>query len=119
MFRKDPILLVELTGGAVAKRRIQHPKLQQRKRAKTGQVWWTFRYWHDEILPDGTVITKRARYEIGPATGKGAMKKREAELARDRFLDELNEPEAAPVLNTTGARDEPPEVGAIIFGKLA
>ncbi|MBI4460576.1 MAG: tyrosine-type recombinase/integrase [Acidobacteria bacterium] len=95
--------------------RVQHPKVHQRKDRKG--TYWFFRYWHDELLPDGSIKTSRKFHTIGPSKGEKALTKREAEAERDRFLSKLN---AAPTRTEAAVlAKEPPEVGAILFGKLA
>ena len=93
--RKDGTLL-SLTGDAHLKQRVQHPKIHERK--ERGVPYWYFRYWHDELLPDGSIQT------AGNATsavqqGDGALTKKRAESIRDTFLAEQNaaatKPEAA------------------------
>ena len=107
--------LLELTGGVRLKQRVQHPSVIERK--DRGQHYWYFRYRHDELLPSGTVKTRRKFHTIGPSRGDGVMGKKQAEIERDKFLAELN---------VTGTRCEaavvakqPVEVSAILFGKLA
>src|SRR5262249_26068762 len=78
---------------------------------------WFFRYWDDELLPDGTIRTSRKRHIIGPSRGVNAIGKKKAETERDKFLGERN---AAPsACEAAVVAKEPVEVGAIIFGKLA
>jgi integrase len=112
--RKDGTLL-SLTGDAHLKQRVQHPKIHERK--ERGVPYWYFRYWHDELLPDGSIQTSRKRHICGPTKGDGALTKKQVELIRDTFLAELNaaatKPEAA-----VKAR-EPVDADKIIFGRLA
>jgi hypothetical protein len=104
-----------LTGGVGLKQRVQHPKVNECR--DRGAPYWFFRYWHDELRPDGTVKTSRKRHIVGPSTGPSAISKKRAEGERDRFLAELN---AAPSrCEATVAAADPPEVGAILYGKLA
>jgi integrase len=114
MATNDGILL-RLTGGVRLKHRVQHPKINECK--DRGAPYWFFRYWHDELLPDGTVKTSRKRHIIGPSKGANAIGKKEAEVARDKFLAELNA--ASSRCEAAVVAKEPVEVGAIIFGKLA
>jgi len=108
-------MLLELTGGVRLKRRVQHPSVVERK--DRGQPYWYFRYRQDELLPDGKVKTWRKLHTIGPSRGEGAIGKKQAEVERDKFLAELNAP---PTRCEAGvAAKEPPEVSAILIGKLA
>lgn len=107
--------LLFLTGGVKLKMRVQRPKVHQREDRKG--TYWFFRYWHDELLPDGQIKTTRKFHTIGPSKGENKLTKREAEVARDRFLDDLN---AAPTRAEAAViAKEPPDIGAILFGKLA
>jgi integrase len=80
--------LQTLTGGLRVKARVQHPQVKPRK---DRQGWpWVFRYWFDEIKPDGSVKTLRKYQEVGPSRGDGAIAKKQAEVERDKFLAKLN-----------------------------
>src|ERR1700720_2143348 len=104
-----------LTGGVVLTQRVQHPKINECR--DRGTPYWFFRYWHDELLADGTVKTSRRRRVIGPSTGPNAIGKKQAEIERDKFLAERN---AAPThCEAAVAAKEPTQLGAILFGKLA
>ena len=99
------------------KQRVQSPKINECR--ERGSPYWFFRYWHDEILPDGTIKTSRKRHIVGPSTGPNAITKKQAEGERNKFLAGLN---AAPTrLEAAVAADwvSRPEAGAIIFGRLA
>jgi len=64
-----------------------------------------FRYWHDEIQPDGSVKTLRKYQAVGRSKGDGAITKKQAEVERDKFLAKLNAPTieiAAEQVATTG-----------------
>ena len=79
-----------LAGGLRVKARVQHPQVKPRK---DRQGWpWVFRYWSDEIQPDGSVKTLRKYQEVGPSKGEGAITKKQAEIERDKFLAKLNAP---------------------------
>src|SRR5713226_2460651 len=79
-----------LTGGLPVKARVQHPQVKPRK---DRQGWpWVFRYWSDEIQPDGTIKALRKYQEVGPSKGEGAITKKQAEIERDKFLAKLNAP---------------------------
>jgi hypothetical protein len=97
------------------KQRVQHPSVIERK--DRGQQYWYFRYRHDEQLPDGTVRTRRKFHTIGPSRGDGAMGKKQAEIARDIFLSDLNA--AATRCEAPVAVRQSIDVDAILFGKLA
>lgn len=79
-----------LAGGLRVKARVQHPQVKPRK---DRQGWpWVFRYWSDEIQSDGTVKTLRKYAVAGPSKGDGAIRKKQAEIERDKFLAKLNAP---------------------------
>src|ERR1017187_6928235 len=79
-----------LAGGLRVRVRVQHPQVKPRK---DRQGWpWVFRYWHDEIQPDGTVKTLRKYQSAGASKGEGAITKKQAEVERDKFLAKLNAP---------------------------
>jgi integrase len=92
-----------LAGGLRVKARVQHPQVKPRKER---QGWpWVFRYWSDEMQPDGSIKTLRKYQAIGPSKGDGAITKKEAEIERDRFLAKLNAPSldvAVQQMATTG-----------------
>ena len=107
--------LLNLTGGVRLKQRVQHPSVIERK--DRGQHYWYFRYREDELLPNGTIKVRRKFHTIGPSRGDGALTKKEAEVERDKFLLERN---AAPSrCEAAVAAQQPVEIGAILFGKLA
>jgi integrase len=107
--------LLTLTGGVKLKQRVQHPSVIERK--DRGQNYWYFRYRHDDLLPNGTIRTRRKFHTIGPSRGHGGMGKKQAEIARDKFLADLNGAETRCEAAITAK--QPIEVGAILFGKLA
>lgn len=107
--------LLTLTGGVRLKQRVQHPGVIERK--DRGRHYWYFRYRHDELLPNGTVKTRRKFHTIGPSRGEGAMGKKQAEIERDKFLADVNAGETRCEAAVVAKR--PIEVGAILFGKLA
>ena len=107
--------LLALTGGVKLKRRVQHPSIIERK--DRGDHYWYFRYRDDELLASGKVKTTRKFHTIGPSRGSDAIGKRQAEAERDNFISGLN---AAPTRSEAARQaKEPPELGAILFGKLA
>lgn len=97
------------------KQRVQHPGIIERK--DRGHPYWYFRYWQDELRPNGTIKTTRKLHIIGPSRGDGALTRKQAEVERDKFLLERN---AAPSkCEAAVAERQPSEIGAIIFGRLA
>ncbi len=95
--------MLTLAGGLRVKVRVQHPQVKQRK-DRQGHPW-VFRYWSDEIQPDGTAKTRRKYEAVGPSKGEGALTKKQAEIERDKFLAKLNAPtieEAVQKEATTG-----------------
>src|ERR1035437_2078801 len=92
-----------LAGGLRVKARVQHPQVKPRK---DRQGWpWVFRYWSDEIQPDGSAKTLRKYQSVGLSKGEGAITKKQAEIERDKFLAKLNAPTveaAVEKLATTG-----------------
>jgi integrase len=108
-------ILLSLTGGVKLKMRVQHPKVHQRD-DRSG-TYWFFRYWHDELLPDGTIKSTRKFHTIGPSKGENKLNKREAETSRDQILNKLNA--AATRTDAVVQAKEPVNVSAILFGKLA
>ena len=108
-------ILLTLTGGVRLKHRVQHPKINECR--DRGTPYWFFRYWSDELLPDGTIKVTRKRHIIGPSRGPNAIGKKQAEGGRDVFLSTLN---SAPTACEAAVRaKEPADYGAILFGKLA
>ena len=115
MITRPDATLLNLTGGVRLNQRVQHPSVIERK--DRGKYYWYFRYREDELLRNGTVKTHRKFHIIGPSRGEGALSKKQAEIERDKFLLDLN---AAPTrCEAVIAAQQPPEIGAIIFGKLA
>ena len=72
------------------KARVQHPQVKPRK-DRQGYPW-VFRYWSDEVQPDGCIKTLRKYQSAGPSKGEGAITKKQAEIERDKFLAKLNAP---------------------------
>src|SRR5262249_43830283 len=100
-----------LAGGLRVKARVQHPQVKPR-RDRDG--WpWVFRYWYDEVQPDGTVKTLRKYQALGPSKGDGAITKKQAEVERDKFLAKLN----APTLEV--AVEQVAATGVALFGEVA
>ncbi|MCZ2149648.1 MAG: tyrosine-type recombinase/integrase [Bryobacterales bacterium] len=103
--------LQALTGGVILKRRVQHPSVHER--TDRGTHYWHFRYYADEIQPDGSVKTVRKFYTIGPSRGEGAIGKRQAEIERDKFLAKLNAP------TPEAAVEQALATGIALFGEIA
>jgi integrase len=115
MMLADRGTLLALTGGVRLVQRVQRPKVHERK--DRNDHYWFFRYRDDEILPDGSVKTRRKFHTIGPSRGGRALTKRQAEIERDRVLAELKN---APSRSEAAvAAKRPIDSGMIIFGKLA
>src|ERR1019366_913842 len=107
--------LLLLTGGVGLNKRVQHPNVHERKDRKGS--YWFFRYWHDEMLPDGVMKASRKFHTIGPSKGERGLTKRQADGERDKFLAEVN---AAPTRCDAAVQAQRPiDVRAIIFGNLA
>ena len=107
--------LLVLTGGIGLNKRVQHPKVHERKDRKG--AYWFFRYRHDEMLPDGTMKTSRKFHTIGPSKGADALTRKQAEIERDKFLAEVNA--ALTRCDAAVQAQQPIDVRAIIFGNLA
>jgi len=100
-----------LAGGLRVKVRVQHPQVKPRK---DRQGWpWVFRYWHDEIQPDGTVKTLRKYQSAGASKGEDAITKKQAEIERDKFLAKLNAPTIEVAVQQVAV------TGVALFGALA
>jgi len=86
----DEGTLQALSGGLKVKVRVQHPKILE---AKFRDGWrWFFRYYADELQPDGSVKTVRKKHAVGLSRGDGKTTKKEAEVERDKFLAKFNAP---------------------------
>ena len=100
-----------LAGGLQVKARVQHPQVKPRK-DRPG--WpWVFRYWHDQIQPNGSVKTLRKYQEVGPSKGDGSLTKKQAEIERDKFLAQLNAP------SVDVAAQQVARTGVAFFSKVA
>ena len=115
MMRADKGTLLALTGGVRLVQRVQRPKVHERQ--DRGTRYWFFRYRVDEVLPDGSVKTKRKFHTIGPSRGDRALTRRRAEVERDRVLAGLNTPTTRS--EAAVAANQPIDPAMIIFGKLA
>jgi integrase len=107
--------LLALTGGSRLTRRVQHPKVHERK--DRGTHYWFFRYRADDFQPDGTVKTSRKFHTIGASRGEGALTRKQAGFERDKFLADFN---AAPSrCEAAVAAKVLIDPNMILFGKLA
>src|ERR1019366_6312102 len=95
--------------------KVQHPQVLQRTDRKGS--YWFFRYWHEELLPDGSVKTTRRFHTLGPSRGQDALTQQGAAIQRDRVLASLNT--TAPSTEIALPPPQPAEAGAILFGNLA
>jgi integrase len=110
MFRPEGNVLT-LAGGLRVKARVQHPQVKPRK---DREGWpWVFRYWHDEIQPDGAVKTRRKYQAVGPSKGEGSITKKQAEIERDKLLAKLNAPTVEEAI------DKVASTGVVLFGEVA
>jgi integrase len=100
-----------LAGGLRVKARVQHPQVRPRKDRKGSP--WVFRYWSDDIQPDGTVKTLRKYQAVGLSKGDGSITKKQAEIERDKFLAKLN----APTMEV--AAEHVAATGVAFFGEVA
>src|SRR5674476_316777 len=100
-----------LAGGLRVKVRVQHPQVKPRK-DRQGRPW-VFRYWHDEIQPDGTVKTLRKYQSAGTSKGEVAITKKQAEIERDKFLAKLNAPTIEAAVQQVAA------TGVAFLGEVA
>ncbi len=103
--------LHRLAGGLRVKARVQHPQVKVRKDRKDQP--WVFRYWSDEVQPDGTVKTLRKYQVAGLSKGENAITKKQAEVERDNFLAKLNAPTVEAAVEQVAA------TGVALFGEVA
>lgn len=108
MMRASEGTLLALTGGLRLKTRVQHPKVIER--TDRGGAYWYFRYWRDEIQPDGSVKTVRKFQRLGPSRGENKLTKKQAEIERDKILASLNK---------ATVEEKIVEEGLILFGAMA
>jgi integrase len=87
---RDDGNLQALTGGLKLKIRIQHPGVHER--TDRGGSYWYFRYWEDVLQKDGTTKAIRKFHTIGPSKGDDKLSKKQAEIARDKFVATINRP---------------------------
>lgn len=103
--------LQALAGGLRVKARVQHPQVKPRK---DREGWpWVFRYWSDEVQPDGSIKTLRKYQAVGRSKGDGAITKKQAESERDKFLAKLNAP------TVQAAEERAAAAGVALFGEVA
>src|SRR6266849_4856587 len=103
--------LQALAGGLRVKARVQHPGVKPRK-DRAG--WpWIFRYYDDEVQPDGSVKVLRRYREIAPSKGERAISKKQAEFERDQFLAKLNAPNIEQAVQQVAA------TGVALFSEVA
>ena len=95
--------------------KVQHPQVLQRTDRKDS--YWFFRYWHEELLPDGAIKTARRFHTIGPSQGPDGLTYEEANVQRDRVL--AGKTPSSPCVEAAVAAHEPVEAGAILFGNIA
>jgi len=93
------------------KARVQHPQVKPRKDRQGCP--WVFRYWADEVQPDGSVKTLRKYQVVGPSKGQGAITKKQAEFERDQFLAKLNAPTIEAAVQQVAT------TGVALFGEVA
>ena len=65
--------------------KVQHPQVHQRTDRKG--TYWFFRYWHEELLPDGSNKAIRKFHTIGPSQRQGSLTQSEAAARRDHPVD--------------------------------
>ena len=94
--------------------KVQHPQVFQRTDRKGS--YWFFRYWQEELLPDGSIKTTRRFRTLGPSNGQDALTRAAAEARRDSILGGLDVIPPTPV---AVLQPPPAEPGAILFGNLA
>jgi integrase len=90
MMRENEANLLALTGGLQLKVRIQHPGVHER--TDRGGSYWFIRHWEDVLQKDGTMKAVRKFHTIGPSKGDNKLSKKQAEVARDKFLATINKP---------------------------
>jgi hypothetical protein len=84
-----------LSGGVRLKPRVQHAKIDECR--DRGTPYWLFRYWVDELSPDGSIKTSRKRRIVGPIKGEGAITRKAAEIERDRLFYSISRRHRRPV----------------------
>lgn len=80
------------------------------ERTDRGGAYWYFRYWRDEVQPDGSVKTVRKFQRLGASRGENKLTKKQAEIERDRILGNLNK---------ATVEEKIVEEGLILLGAMA
>src|ERR1700691_966275 len=82
--------LQTLVGGLRLKVRIQHPEVHERTDRRGS--YWFFRYWDDVLQRNGITKAVRKFQTLGPSKGENRLTKKQAEVARDKFLAKITKP---------------------------
>jgi integrase len=107
----DEGTLQALTGGLKVKVRVQHPKILE---AKFREGWmWFFRYYADDVQPDGSIKTVRKKHAVGLSRGDDKITKKQAEVERDKFLAKQNAPTVEAAVEQVAA------TGVALFSEVA
>jgi integrase len=107
----DEGTLQTLSGGLKVKVRVQHPKILE---AKFREGWmWFFRYYADDIQPDGSAKTVRKKHAVGFSRGGDKITKKQAEVERDKFLAKQNAPTVEAAVEQVAA------TGVALFSEIA
>jgi len=107
----DEGTLQTLSGGLKVKVRVQHPKILE---AKFREGWmWFFRYYADDVQPDGSIKTIRKKHAVGLSRGDNKITKKQAEVERDKFLAKQNAPTVEAAVEQVAA------TGVALFGEVA
>ncbi len=97
--------------------RVQRPRVQEC--LDRGSPYWFFRYRENHALPEGGVKTTRKRHILAPSRGRYALSKRQAEIARDRFLAGLQDPPPTLMAAPDATVSQPALAPDVRFGQLA
>ena len=107
----DEGTLQALSGGLKVKVRVQHPKILE---AKFREGWmWFFRYYADDVQPDGSIKTVRKKHAVGLSRGDDKITKKQAEVERDKFLAKQNAPTVEAAVEQVAA------TGVALFSEVA
>ena len=93
----------------------QHPQVHQRTDRKG--TYWFFRYWEEELLPNGSIKTIRRFHTLGPSKGLGALTQEQAGVLRDQVLAGLHT--SLLQADTLVPAHQRTDAGSILFGELA
>ena len=88
---EDEATLRALLGGVRLIARVQHPKIHIDATANRN---YFFRFWTDQIQPDGTQKAIRMRHVCWPSKGPKKISLKDAEMIRDDELRKINAPNA-------------------------